>query len=78
MIVEGRTFTQEEYTQKANVCVISERIAGLLSVKPGDTVRLALYESNADLYQTIPAEDAGAQEYEITSETIIYQVNPAI
>ena len=33
---------------------------------------------NADLYQTIPAEDAGAQEYEITSETIIYQVNPAI
>ena len=65
VIVEGRTFTQEEYAQKANVCVISERVAGLFSAKPGDTVRLALYESNADLYQTIPAEDAGAQEYEI-------------
>ena len=42
-ILEGRSFTQEEYEQGAKVLILSEKEASMQGLKVGDTVRLSQY-----------------------------------
>lgn len=47
-ILEGRTFTEEEYSQGNRVCLISEQYAELNDLEPGDTISLDLYDTGAE------------------------------
>ena len=49
-LTEGRSFTQQEYESKARVCIVSERIAGMLGLAPGDELSFALFRAEGDLY----------------------------
>ena len=51
-VVSGRSFTPEEYSDGAKVCILPERMAGLLEVGPGDRITLSL------------AVQAGASQHE--------------
>ena len=42
-LLEGRSFTQEEYEQGAKVLILSEKEASMQGLKVGDTVRLSQY-----------------------------------
>ena len=46
----GRGFTQKEYDEKAKVCVVSERIAGMLGLELGDSIPFTLFRAEGDLY----------------------------
>ena len=41
-VAEGRSFTDQEYSSGAKVCLLPMRLAELLDVKPGDTIDLSL------------------------------------
>lgn len=48
-LLHGRFFTQEEYDAKARVCIVSERITGLLGLELGDPLPFTLYRAEGDL-----------------------------
>lgn len=57
VMIEGRSFTQEEYASGAKVCVISETAALTGGIRVGDTIHLSQYivgsnghEGNTSLY----------------------------
>lgn len=45
-LVEGRTFTQEEYDSGAKVCVLSETLAAQSGVQVGDTISISQFYVN--------------------------------
>lgn len=47
----GRLFTEEEYTSRAHVCVVSDRIAGALGYQIGDRIRFQVFSSDENLYE---------------------------
>ena len=49
-LTEGRFFTQAEYDSAAKVCIVSERIAGMLGLQVGDRFSFTLYRAEGDLY----------------------------
>lgn len=61
----GRFFTEEEYEQGAKKLLLPENFASLVELSPGDKVRLALYETDGDLYATIGSEPVESEEYEV-------------
>ena len=50
-LTEGRFFTQAEYDSAAKVCIVSERIAGMLGLQVGDRFSFTLYRAEGDLYE---------------------------
>lgn len=61
----GRFFTEEEYEDKAKVCIVSERIAGLLGAKVGDTINFDVFGAEGDIYDSSALRAADSGEYEI-------------
>ena len=64
-LTSGRMFTEEEYRAKAHKAVISERAAGLIGAKVGDTVDFRILVSNGDLFDGSALRTADSGEYEI-------------
>ena len=50
-LTKGRLFTEEEYAEKAHVCVVSSRIAGAFGLGVGDTLDLQVFSSEDALYE---------------------------
>lgn len=49
----GSTFTGEEYEKQSKVCLISERLAGMLGLTIGDSIKLSsVYKEKMDIYQS--------------------------
>ncbi len=72
---EGRFFTQEEYDTKAKVCIVSERIAGMLGRKVGDMIPCTLLHAEGDLYEPGNHRQIDEGDYQIVgivSETESY------
>ncbi len=61
----GRFFTEEEYETKARVCIVSERIAGMMELSVGDRISFDVYGSSGDIYSYSALEKADEGEYEI-------------
>ena len=61
---QGRYFTGQEYEEKARVCIVSERITGMLRLDLGDSLPLEVLRSSGDLYDvsTLSAVDTGSYE----------------
>ena len=64
-LTKGRFFTQEEYETKARVCVVSERITGLLGLDVGDTVPLEILRAEGDIFDVSALRQADSGDYEI-------------
>lgn len=62
---EGRFFTPEEYADRAKVCVVSERVAGLLGLKLGDRFPCRVLQAEGDLYAESNLTELDAGDYEI-------------
>ncbi|MBQ6234278.1 MAG: ABC transporter permease [Clostridia bacterium] len=60
-VSQGRMFTEEEYADRAHVCILSDRIAGAMPIGVGDSVDLTVYRANGALYEpgTWTEMDAG-------------------
>ena len=61
----GRMFTEEEYASRAKVCVVSDRITGMLELGLGDKLDLSVYTSNTDLYDPSSLVPVDSGQYEI-------------
>lgn len=64
-LMDGRYFTQAEYEQSAKVCVVSERITGLLGLKVGDKVPFTVFRADGDLYDAENHTQIDEGDYEI-------------
>ena len=64
-LTDGRFFTQAEYDADAKVCIISERIAGMLELKVGDRLPFTLYRAEGDLYEPANLVQLDDDAYEI-------------
>ena len=64
-LTAGRYFTQEEYDSKARVCLISERMAGLLEKKIGDRIPAAVFRAAGDVYVASHLTQIDEGDYEI-------------
>ena len=64
-LTEGRYFTPEEYAGKARVCILSERITGMLGLDVGDRIPLEVFRASGDLYDSASLRRIDAAEYEI-------------
>ena len=64
-LTKGRLFTEEEYASRAQVCVVSERIAGVLELNVGDRIGMTVYTSDEDLYEPGRWETVDAGGYTI-------------
>ena len=64
-LTKGRYFTQEEYASRAHVCVLSERITGMLGLDVGDRIPLEVFRASGDLYDSESLTQADAGDYEI-------------
>lgn len=54
----GDFFTEEEYSGNAKVCMISEQLAGVLSVEVGDRLEIGdVYREGMDIYQSYYPEN---------------------
>ena len=69
MLTEGRYFTREEYDARAHVCIVSERMAGWLGKKPGDTIPFTIFRSSGDLYDATRHTQIDEGDYEIVGIT---------
>ena len=61
----GRFFTEEEYENRAAVCIVSERIAGLLGAKVGDTIDFDVFGADGDIYASSTLRRVDSRRYEI-------------
>ena len=64
-LASGRFFTAEEYASGARVCMISERIAGMLELKTGDRIHLDIFGSDGNIYDSDSLEKTDGGEFEI-------------
>ena len=64
-LVKGRYFTQAEYDGRAKVCILSERITGMLGLDLGDTIPLEVFRASGDLYDSAALDRIGDGDYEI-------------
>lgn len=64
-LVSGRFFTEEEYRAKAHVCVLSEKITGMLGLQLGDRIPLEIFRASGDLYDASVLSRVDAGDYEI-------------
>jgi cell division protein FtsX len=64
-LTEGRYFTQAEYDAKARVCIVSEKLAGMLSLAPGDTIPCTVFRADGDLYDAANHRRIDEGDYEI-------------
>ncbi len=64
-LIKGRLFTEQEYTDKAHVCVVSDRIAGAFELGLGDRLPLSVYASREDLYEPGRWESVDQGDFEI-------------
>lgn len=68
-LTAGRYFTQAEYESKAKVCLISERMAGLLEKKVGDRIPATVFQAEGDLYEASLLTQSEEGDYEIIGLT---------
>ncbi len=68
-LTAGRFFTQKEYDEKARVCIVSERVTGLLGLKVGDSIPFTLLNAEGDLYGAEEHVQTGEESYEIVGIT---------
>lgn len=64
-LINGRLFTEQEYADRARVCVVSDRIAGAFGLTVGDSLPLTVYTSGEDLYEPGLWETLDAGDFEI-------------
>ena len=64
-LIEGRYFTREEYDTKARVCIVSEKMAGLLGLSVGSRIPCTVFRSEGDLYDACNHTQIDEGEYEI-------------
>ena len=64
-LIEGRYFTQAEYDGKAKVCVVSERLTGLLDKQLGDRISFSVLRSEGDLHISDHYTQIDEGDYEI-------------
>lgn len=68
-LTSGRLYTPEEAAAGARVCVISDMLAGLLEIQPGDTIPLSLNFPENGIFGSVPAEE---NEYNLYTVVGIY------
>ena len=73
-LTAGRYFTREEYDSKARVCLISERMAGLLGKKLGDRIPATVFRAAGDVYERSSLTQIDEGDYEIIG-TISHEEN---
>ncbi len=64
-LIEGRLFTEQEYSDRAHVCVVSDRIAGAFGLGIGDWLPLSVFSSPQDLYEPGEWKTVDSGEFEI-------------
>ena len=64
-LASGRFFTEEEYASGAHKAIISEKIAGTLGLKKGDTLSMRVFGSAYSVYSVASLEELDSGEYEI-------------
>lgn len=64
-LTSGRYFTQEEYETRAHVCIISERIAGMLGLGVGDSIPFEILHADGDPWDLANLSPADSGDYEI-------------
>lgn len=67
----GRLFEEGDYSSKAKVCIISNRIADALSVDAGDSINISMRTAEGDLYSV----KATGSEYESYLVVGVYDRN---
>lgn len=68
-LTEGRFFTQAEYDAKAKVCIVSEKTAGMLGLKLGDTIPFTVNHSSGDVFDPDSQTLVDEGDYEIVGIT---------
>ena len=68
-LTEGRFFTQAEYDAKAKVCIVSEKTAGMLGLKLGDTLPFTVNHSSGDVFDPDSQTLVDEGDYEIVGIT---------
>lgn len=63
-LTDGRFFTEAEYAERAKVCIVSERVAGMLGLRLGDSISMSVLCSDTDpsRVSTLYEREAGAYE----------------
>lgn len=64
-LIKGRLFTEQEYSDRAKVCVVSDRIAGAFGLGTGDRLPLSVFSSAKDLYEPGTWETVDEGDFEI-------------
>ena len=64
-VSKGRMFTEAEYANRSHVCVLSERIAGLMELDVGDTIDLTVFHAGMDYRDPSRWTQTDAGAYEI-------------
>ena len=64
-LTEGRLFTEAEYAARAEVCILSQSLAGKLGIEAGDRISMEVFTSAGDLYDPAALAPAEAGDYEV-------------
>ncbi len=64
-LIEGRLFTEQEYSDRAHVCVVSDRIAGAFGLGIGDRLPLKVFSSEENLYEPGEWKTVDEDDFEI-------------
>ena len=64
-LTKGRYFTEEEYQTRAHVCIVSERVSGLLGLDVGDSIPFEVLHATEDLYDVSALSRIDSGDYEI-------------
>ena len=75
-LTQGRYFTAEEYDSKARVCIVSEKVAGRLDLKLGDSISFTIVRSEGELYDASRHTQVDEGEYQIVGITNHSEVYP--
>ena len=68
-LLNGRFFTQAEYDAKAKVCIVSERTAGMLNLKIGDSIPFKVFHASGDVFDAGRHTMVDEGDYEIVGIT---------
>ncbi|MBO4420184.1 MAG: FtsX-like permease family protein [Oscillospiraceae bacterium] len=64
-LISGRFFTQAEYDEKAKVCIVSEKVAGMLGLGLGDKIPFTVFHAEGNLYDLSNHTEVDSGDYEI-------------
>ena len=64
-LTEGRFFTEAEYAERAKVCVLSDRVTGMLGLRLGDSITMSVLSSDTDPSRVSALSERERGSYEI-------------